>query len=186
MMNNNNNNNNNNNSFLTESDVSNGNVSINTAVMEMMNGNEGSLKAQKPMEDAEVIVMPVVVEADTNSNEETFGQALGTEPAYQPLDGEHVYPQVAKFKRARKINQKVALGLGVTFGVVLFFPAGVPLAVTMGVLNGWAFHGITKSSGRAQQYRLQKDLETEDRLRRMEAMLNERNKGNTQAQGTVY
>ena len=180
-----NNNSNNQTSILTESDVSNGNISINTAAAEMMNGND-SLKQQNPMEDVEVIVMPVVVESDTNNNEAAFGQALGTEATNQPLDGEHVYPQVANFKRARKINQKVALGLGVTFGVVLFAPAGLPLAVTMGVLNGWAFHGITKQSGRAQQYRLQKDLETEDRLQRMEAMLNDRNNAHNQVGGTVY
>lgn len=122
---------------------------------------------------------------EVDSNNETVGQVVDDEEnqpldaeaiddiANEPVDYDYQYPEVANFKKARKLHQKVALGAGVAFGTVLFLPAGIPLAVSMGVLNGWMFHRIAKQSGRAQQYRLQKDLETEERLHKMEVKLNE-------------
>ena len=179
----NNSNKNNENSILSNSDVSNGNVSIHSAVAEMMYGNGSSLTKEDPMEDPDIIVATLATEVD--SNNETVEKVIGDKEnqpldaeaiddnSSQPVDADYAYPEVANFKKARKMHQKVALGAGVAFGTVLFLPAGIPLAVSMGVLNGWMFHRIAKQSGRAQQYRLQKDLETEERLHRMEAKLNE-------------
>ena len=65
-----------------------------------------------------------------------------------------MHPRIHAFKERRKRRQKVAAVTGFAVGLILVGPI-------IGLVVGAVAHGVTKSSGRARQRRMEKQLQQE-------------------------
>lgn len=82
-----------------------------------------------------------------------------------------VHPRVQRFKATRQRNQKLAAVTGGVVGGALLTPLGLtPVGIAVG---GWVCHRVTKTTGRALQARMERQLEAhgqEERQERQEAL----------------